>query len=125
MTKTEILALFIDDVKERQKQVKDFLSDHSNSFEDRKEVFLKTPYHLYSTYPWSMNLPIFEKKYGRLNWYDMGISRGSVVNLQDWIKDDWYDGTFEDENGELDREKRDLFIKEVVDLGVHEFTYDW
>ena len=120
-TKQEILNLFEDDVEERKKKVGDYLKDHTNSYEDRKEVFLSTPKHLFTIDQWVLHLPSFEKEHGEISWYDdFNAERYTKVDLvevcndmEDFFLEDWSD------------EKKEAFIRAVVDKGFHSFNYDW
>lgn len=120
MKKQEVMALFEDDVAVRKKAIANFLADHTNSFEDRKEVFLATPEHLYSKDPWILHLPEFERKHGEISWFDdFYAERYTDVDLVDICESL---GEFHEDWSE---EKRTDFITAVVNHGKHTFNLDW
>jgi hypothetical protein len=123
MDKAQILALMVDDVAVGKKAIGDYLRNKDNSFEDRKEVFLATPKHLYSKEPWILHLSTFDGKYGEINWFDdFFAERYTDVDLVKKILEAEIDpdyGFF------TSQEKYDDFVKEVVDNGKHSFYLDW
>lgn len=124
MSKQAILALMVDDIESRRVAIIEYIRDESNSFEDRKEVWLATPDHLHTADPWVLHLPEYEKKYGEISWYDnFNGQRYSDVDLVSAAKDaevgddEWsYFKT---------QEQLDDFIAACVKKGVHSFRYDW
>lgn len=124
MNKQQILALMTDDVSIRQAAIRDFIMNTSVPFEDRLEVYLATPEHLYSTYGGILYFNEFNGKYGEISWYDdFYTEKGSEVDLAEIIR--------EAKNGEHDdtffssQEKIDDFIREAVDSGYHSFYFSW
>lgn len=120
MNKEQILNLFKDDVGVRCAMIAAYLADHTNPYEDRKEVFMKTPEHLYTSNSWIISLPEYEDKHGELDWFDHFYkSKHEVVDLVDickdlsYIHDDWSE------------EQKDDLIKAIVNNGIHSFTLDW
>lgn len=124
MSKQAILALMVDDVEARRVVIGDFIKDETNSYEDRKEVWLATPDHLYTEGPWILHLGEYEKKYGEISWYDnFGAERYSDVDLVGAAKD----ATPGDDEWSYfkTQEQLDDFIAACIKEGVHSFNYDW
>ena len=115
MSKQEILNLFVDDVDVRKKKIVEFIKDENNSYEDRLEVWKKTPSHLQTIYGWIIHLDDFDAKYGEISWYnDFYVKRYADCDLTDCLSyKDW------------DEEKIKDFNTECMKLGIHGFTFDW
>lgn len=126
-TKQQIEALFTDDVEARKKAIRDYIMDQSIPYEDRRDIWRRTPDHLRHHDSWVLHLPKFESKYGEISWYDdFYIERHSVMDLRDVeeesrlflkVRKDWNSG--------YNKEKFEDFVRECVDLGIHSFTFDW
>lgn len=118
MNKTDILKMFkVSSVEEQKKIIKDFIQDETNSFEDRKEVWLNTPPHLYLHQRWIVHLNEYEAKYGEIFWYDdFYIDHRQTAYLIDIVN------KIAEENLQ---EKVDAFIANCMKLGVHSFVHDW
>lgn len=123
MDKQAVLMLMVDDVATRAATIGAFIKDEANSYEDRKEVWLATPVHLYTEGPWVIHLDEYEAKYGEISWYDdFNAERHTDVNLVGEVLGaevgtDWsYFKT---------QEQLDDFIAACVKEGVHSFNYDW
>lgn len=113
-----IESLFKDDVETRKKIIRDFIMDKMETYEDRLEIWSKTPEHLRHHHPYVLHLTDFEKKYGEVGWYDdFSVDRYGVMNLVDAYR---Y-GT----KSEASKEEARDFYANCMDLGVHSFTYDW
>lgn len=123
MNKEQILALMVDDVAARAAMIGTFVADKTNSFEDRKEVFLATPEHLYTKDQWILHLSDFEKKYGEISWFDdFYAERHSDVDLVSIINDAEIDPNY---GFFTSQEKLDDFTRAVVEHGKHAFNLDW
>lgn len=115
MGKEEIKSLFLDDVDSRKKQIREYIQNLSNSYEDRKEVWENTPDHLKTQDAWILHLPEFEKKYGEISWFDdFYCERYTVVDLTNCL-----------DIVEWDEFKKRDFIAECMALGFHSFNLDW
>jgi hypothetical protein len=132
MDKTAVLALMVDDVDVRRNLILEYIQDEEHhSFEERKEVWLATPEHLYTTHNYDISLPAFEKKYGGISWYDdFYAEKESVVDLVQECKnaieecesedpDNWTHHYF------ISEEMLNDFIRACMDAGYHSFTHDW
>lgn len=112
--KQQILNLFNDDTLERRKKISDYIKSDA-PFEDRLEVWENTPEHLMTIKQWSIDLPEYEKKHGKIYWYeDFDIERREVVDLRTICYGDKFN-----EEQILD------FITECMSLGIHGFVNDW
>jgi hypothetical protein len=134
MTKDQILDLMVDDVAQRKKAIYDFVTDKSNSFEDRLEVFMKTPFHLQNRKMWIWHPRQYEAKYGELTWFENVVyDRHNTVDLQELVNalwefiqsdleeyDDWGYEYFDS-----DREKMHTMVNNILDECVHSFKFDW
>lgn len=111
------MALFQDDTERRKAKIRAYIQNPLNSFEDRQEVWRKTPEHLATYDVWILSLPKFEKKYGEIDWYDdFYVERYTtpfLPDLLDIVVDKWTE------------DKKKDFIMECMDLGYHGFTMDW
>jgi len=131
MHHTEILALMVDDNYARSQMIRNWMMDPKELFEERKEVWLATPEHLYSKEQFVIHLNEYEAKHGEISWYDdFYAEKDSVVDLVNECKNaieecegqdpaDWDHHYFTSE------EMLNDFIRACLDLGVHSFTYDW
>jgi hypothetical protein len=118
MTKDEVIALFTDDVEVRKLKVREYIMDITNSYEDRYQVWKTTPDHLMSNDAWVAYLRVFDKKWGKISWYDdFYCERYSNVDLrscaESGFENDWPEDQLKD------------FITECMDNGWHGFYYDW
>lgn len=122
MTKEEIQTTFeiVNKMSRMTRDVQAFIVDKSNSFEDRLEIFTTTPVALQWHDSWILHLHEFEKKHGRIDWFDDGWRhRHQDVDLVELVKDkesyfeEWSDEKFRD------------FQEAVLNHGSHSFTLDW
>lgn len=129
MSKQAILALMNDDLETRRSAIIDFIKDESNSYEDRREVWLATPDHLFTKDPWVLHLNEFDRKYGEISWYDdFGGERYSEVDLVSSVCDvleEAEDPEYEWDGYFKSREMVEDFIAACIKKGVHSFNYDW
>jgi len=117
-TKQEILALFETDIETRKRKIVEFFQDTNNSYEDRLEVWKKTPSNLQTEHRLIVNLTDFEKKYGEISWYDdFYVERYSIFDLTEATE---YSGA-----EDWDEEKLKDFYKNCMKEGVHTFKMDW
>jgi hypothetical protein len=118
LTKEAVMVLFNDDVEERKKRIHEFITDKSNSYEDRLEVFHKTPGHLYTTSPWIIKIEGFRAVTWMEKFY---VDRHQTVDVSA-IVGELLTGDYADAFPEGGADK---FINDVLDLGVHSFKLDW
>ena len=117
-SKEQILEIISGDVSQQVADIREYVMDRDNSFEDRFQIWINTPEHLQSCNNYVIYLPEFEKKYGEISWYDdfycekyetfSLIDIVANIDEQDWSED-----------------KKRLFIESCLDAGYHSFKYDW
>lgn len=118
MKKESILSLFNDDIKAKQAAITEFVMNKENSREDRLEVWTACPSHMAPEQSWVVHLPVYEKKYGEISWYDdFYVERGSIFDLRDVID---YAA-----DHEWTEEQLNDFINECMDLSYFKFCMDW
>lgn len=115
-TKEKVMTLFEDNVESRKNIIREFIMNNDNSFEDRLEVWMKTPKHLRDGYSWVFHPFEYQKKYGEIFWYDeFYIERHETVNLIDCYTQ------FKEE----DPQKAAVFASDCMNAGIHSFVFDW
>jgi len=116
MNKEEVMALFVDDIELRKQAIVQFIQDSSNSYEDRLEVWRKTPEHLYTIEPYVIHLDEFDSKYEEISWFDdFYVARYEICDLTDavYLQSDWDEDRVKD------------FNIACMNLGIHAFRMDW
>jgi hypothetical protein len=126
-SKEFIVSLFKDDVEARKKIICEYIMNEDNSFEDRKEVWLNTPGHLYSSDSFILHLDEYDAKYGEISWSDAPFyaERHTEVDLTYCAKSMLSDLEYTDEDKIEGLQRIDDFIANCMKLGCHSFTLDW
>ena len=110
-SKESILALFSDDVAARKSLVHAFVTDKTNTYEDRLEVWRKTPDHLQTKTGWLFHHPTIDDD----DWCNYNNwSRHEEISLVDY-----------DEYMDWSEEKIVEFYTGCMDEGIWGFTFDW
>jgi hypothetical protein len=127
MKKEEIIALFTDDVKTRRDIIREYIKNESNSFEDRLEVWSKTPKHLYTEESYIIHLDEYDTKYGDITWFDepFWCEKYETVDLPECyarLLENDFDTSESDQEA---KERAELFAKGCMERGLHSFQLDW
>jgi hypothetical protein len=126
--KQNILNLFNDDTEWRKKQIVAFISNVINPYEDRLEVWKKTPPHLTTNDPYIFSSSAFEEKYGELDWFDEFYkNKHEFIDLRligEQLEDKEYPHTDQEGNPWSAEKIRD-FYEACMQAGFHGFTLDW
>jgi hypothetical protein len=111
MTVESIKNLFTDDVDVRKTKIREFVTDKTNSYEDRLEIYKSCPAHLQTTHGWIFHHP--------------------TIDDDDWMQYDWWGRNQEIDLTDIpacqewDDEKAEKFYRGCMDAGIWSFTYDW
>lgn len=111
MTKTEILALFNTDIAAKKKAIVAFIQDLNNSYEDRLEIYRRTPSELQTHYSSLISLD---------GWDD-----DDWMNYNNWSRHQVIDITDMPEYHEWDEAKIKDWYEAAMKRGVHTFEFDW
>lgn len=110
-TKSEIMQLFDDDVATRKRLIREFVMNDNNSYEDRLEVWEKTPEHLQEHQSYTWHHPTLDDD----AWLDTDyVERHQYINLTsvpEWH--DWTEPTIKE------------FYEGCMQDGIWSFTFDW
>ncbi len=116
-SKAEVKSLFVSDIEQQKKIVKEFVMDQTQPWEDRYEVWKGCPNHLVTHQSWVIRPSDFEKQYGELCWYDdFYKERYETVDCREL---DYY--RYFDHNPE----KWKAFATDCMNNGYFTFQNDW
>lgn len=126
-TKQEILGWFeSNDIEEKRIAIVEFFTNEENPFDDRWEVYSRTPEVLMTHSQWichEFESSEFAKKYygGEISWYDdFYIERHEIVELPQLIH-----RLNVIEPKEANDEMLKCFKRCAMSTGLHYFEYDW
>ena len=124
--KQNILNLFVDDVDWRKKQIVAFISDVNIPYEDRLEVWKKTPSHLATNDPYIFSSAEFDQKHGEIDWFDdFYKQKYEFIDLRDLgLEDEKYPHQGPDGKPWSPEKIRD-FYEACMQAGFHGCTLDW
>lgn len=119
--KEAILSMMVDDVAKRAAAIREYVMDKTNSYEDRLEVFMKTPDHLQykESYVWS-NPNFDDDDWHEYNWRHPG----QEVDLTR-IPERHTSSYKEDKDKIWDEEKIKAWYTGCMDAGIWSMCYDW
>lgn len=112
-----------DSLRVKARAIQEFFLDATNDYETRKFVYLNTPSHLKSHYPYMLYLSEFESVYGEICWYDdFNIEKYQVV---DFTRINFSINFFQHKTRKLNDKMVDDFLDSAMKTGYHSFIFEW